>query len=120
MLPVLGKELRKLRIDRDLRLFDLAKQLGVTTAFLSAIETGRKPAPANFVDTLTKALELTPDERGRLEAAVDASRTTARLELENRDERTRQLAAAFARTFNAATDTEVAQMLSRILGDKKA
>lgn len=39
-----GKFCRKLRIDRSERLFDMAKELGVSSAFLSKVENGQKTA----------------------------------------------------------------------------
>lgn len=42
MLTPLGRAARKWRIDRDMRLCDMAGDLGVSVAYLSAVETGRK------------------------------------------------------------------------------
>ena len=42
MLSEFGKFSRKLRIDRDELLIDMAKKLGVKPAFLSAVEFGNK------------------------------------------------------------------------------
>ena len=41
MINDLGKMLRKIRIEEDERLLDMAENIGVSVAFLSAIETGR-------------------------------------------------------------------------------
>ena len=38
----LGKALAKIRIDHDERMSDMAKRLGVSTAYLSAVELGKK------------------------------------------------------------------------------
>lgn len=120
MLTPLGKALRKLRIDRDQRLFDMAEKVGVTTAFLSAVETGKKSAPADLPTKIADAYGLDAEIRAELEAAGDATRTAAKLNLEGRDERTRQMAAEFARTFNnTPSDEEAQQMLKRLLGDMK-
>jgi len=45
-----GKEIRKARIETDVTLSQMAKAIGTTPAFLSAIETGRKKIPSNWVD----------------------------------------------------------------------
>ena len=42
MLTSLGKFLRKIRIDNDEYLKDMADKLGVTVSFLSAVENGKK------------------------------------------------------------------------------
>ena len=40
----LGKFLRKIRVDNDERLYDMAKRVEVSSAFLSGVENGRKKA----------------------------------------------------------------------------
>lgn len=40
-----GRTLRNIRITRSLLLYDMARDLGITSAELSAIECGRKPIP---------------------------------------------------------------------------
>ena len=40
-----GKFCRKLRIDNDELLYDMAKKLGVSSAFLSKVENGKKKPP---------------------------------------------------------------------------
>ena len=62
MLTPFGIALRKLRVEKGLRLFDLAEKLGQSTAFLSAVETGRKPIPDGLVFKVTRALDLSIPE----------------------------------------------------------
>ena len=53
MFTPFGKKIRKMRIDKEVRLKDMALSLGVTSAFLSAIETGKKNiTPKLFDDTV--------------------------------------------------------------------
>jgi transcriptional regulator with XRE-family HTH domain len=44
-----GKEVRKARIDTGVTLADMARELGTTSSFLSALEMGRKKIPAEWV-----------------------------------------------------------------------
>ena len=46
MLTSIGKFLRKLRVDHDEILKDMAEKLEVTVSFLSAVENGKKHMPA--------------------------------------------------------------------------
>ena len=46
MLTMLGKFLRKLRIDRNELLKDMAGKLDVTVSFLSSVENGKKKMPS--------------------------------------------------------------------------
>jgi transcriptional regulator with XRE-family HTH domain len=66
-----GVALRKLRVEHELRLFDLAEKLRKSTAMLSAIETGRKQIPDGFIAALVRSLNLTSAEHKELRAAKD-------------------------------------------------
>jgi len=50
-----GKELRHIRIEKDWRLYDMAEQLGFSSAYLSAVERSHK---AVSDDLLTKVKTL--------------------------------------------------------------
>jgi transcriptional regulator with XRE-family HTH domain len=68
-----GRFLRQLRTDQDLTLEELARRVrrhgrGITGAYLSLIESGRKPPPRQPVRTaLAKALGVIPE---KIEAAA--------------------------------------------------
>lgn len=55
MLDRFGKLIRDIRITRRLLLYDMAKELDISTAELSAIETGKKPVPDWFIPALEKS-----------------------------------------------------------------
>jgi transcriptional regulator with XRE-family HTH domain len=80
MINDLGKMLRKMRIEEEERLLDMAEKIDVSVAFLSAIETGRKEPPLNVVDRIAIAYKLDKKERVQLELAVTNSRSSFRLE----------------------------------------
>jgi transcriptional regulator with XRE-family HTH domain len=80
MVNDLGKMLRKIRIEESERLLDMSEKIGVSVAFLSAIETGRKPPPLNIVDRIAVAYKMDKRQRVQLELAVSNSRTSFRLE----------------------------------------
>lgn len=97
-----GKALRKLRVEKGLRLFDLAETLGQSTAFLSAVETGRKPIPDGMVLRLSRAMDLTATEVKDLRSAADRTRKEVRVD--DRSENDRELIAAFARRLDDVPD----------------
>ena len=70
----LGKELRKLRIDREERLLDMAANLDISVAFLSAVESGRKEPPVTFAERVVARYDLQGAIAERLRVASDASR----------------------------------------------
>jgi transcriptional regulator with XRE-family HTH domain len=98
MINELGKMLRKIRIEEEERLFDMAEKIGVSVAFLSAIETGRKAPPLNVVDRIATAYKMEKKQRIQLELAVSNSRSSFRLEPQSSI--ARDTVAIFARRLN--------------------
>lgn len=98
MLTPFGIASRKLRLDRGLRLLDQARLTSRTSAFISAVETGKKNIPRGYVDQLTEALKLEPAEKKNLQRAADQS--LAKLELDDLSKNQRELVAAFARKLD--------------------
>lgn len=120
-LTVFGKTLRKLRIDRDLMLKDLADRLGMTSTFVSAVESGRKSIPTGFVAKVAQAMNLQGEERASLEDAAAQSRTSVSIHFGSRTSPyDRSLAVQLARKFDDLDEkqkNEIAQILTR--GDNR-
>lgn len=72
----LGKELRRIRIDSDERLFDMAAKIEISSAFVSAVENGKKSPPAGFEDRVIQAYRLVGDAAERIRSAANRSRTS--------------------------------------------
>ena len=53
MLTRFGKKLRTLRLEKDQRLKDMADELGVTAAYLSAVENGKRSVPDLWIGKLS-------------------------------------------------------------------
>lgn len=71
-----GRYMRDLRISRGILLKTLAEQLGVTSAYLSALEHGKKGMPnAAFVQKIVSALALDPKASEQLKKVVSDSET---------------------------------------------
>jgi transcriptional regulator with XRE-family HTH domain len=104
MINDLGKMLRKIRIENDERLFHMAEKIGVSVAFLSAIETGRKSPPANIVDRIAAAYKMEKKQRMQMELAASNSRT--RFKLEPQSAVARDTAALLARRLNRLAPEE--------------
>lgn len=80
MLTEFGKFLRKLRIDNDERILDMAKKIGKSPAFISAIEHGSKPLPDAFDDLIIEAYGLDAVQAQAIRQAYARSKTSFRLE----------------------------------------
>ncbi|ESU32009.1 hypothetical protein G3A_13605 [Bacillus sp. 17376] len=76
-----GRMTRKLRVEHDEYLKDMAGHLGVTPAYLSAVERGQRNAPYEWVGLLQIAYGLTHDVAERLKQALAESRAYAKLDI---------------------------------------
>lgn len=94
-LTAFGIALRQLRIEKNLRIFDLAQMLHISSAMISAIETGRKPIPDGFISSISRALPLTAEQIRILRSAK--ARTAKVVVVEQLEPEKRELVAAFAR-----------------------
>lgn len=114
MLTPFGKALRQIRIEHGLKLLDVAAAMGLSSAFLSALESGRKAIPHGFVTKLSKALpKLTAADVKKLRKAVDQTRKEVSVDtLEAED---REMVAAFARSIKELTDEQKARIKSELL-----
>ena len=75
-----ASRLRVFRWDRNVRQKDLAIQLGVDPAYLSGVETGRRPAPQpELIRKIVFALGLNPQEQHALEIAAKCSSMQIRI-----------------------------------------
>ncbi|WP_374340252.1 helix-turn-helix domain-containing protein [Methyloversatilis sp.] len=91
-----GKAVRKARLDAEISLAQMAEALGVSPAFLSGMETGRKKIASDWVAKIQSFL----DDRGvRVEGlAVKADVSNQTVSLEGLSPAHQMLVAGFART----------------------
>jgi transcriptional regulator with XRE-family HTH domain len=108
MLTPFGKAFRKIRIDRNLRLFDVACALGKSSAFLSAVETGKKQIPGSLPADLERALKLSNSEYMVLVAAADQTRRS--VPVAGLSPRKRELVATLARRADELTDEQLKEI----------
>lgn len=119
-LTAFGKEIRKLRIERDLLLKNMADSLRVSPAFLSAVETGRKGIPAGWVERIGSLLDLSNDQRQALRDAAEMSANEMKINIrDGATELERSVAATLARTFGDL-DEEKVRAIQDILNRRKA
>lgn len=115
MLTELGKELRKMRIDRGEVLKNMADKLGMTSSYLSAIECGKRNIPNGFITKIADIYNLNLTEKRILELAQEKSVKEIVLNLEEASETKSDLALKFARTFKDIDDA-TALKITKLLG----
>jgi len=62
-----GQALRRIRFERNESMKDMANKLGISIAFLSAVELGNKKPPSNLIERLVNSYNLNDVDRSQLE-----------------------------------------------------
>lgn len=104
MLTSIGRFLRKLRIDNGEILKDMAEALVVSSAFLSAVENGKKKMPEGWIEKLDTIYSFTEDQAEALQVAIIDTNDAVELNLQNATPGNRALAISFAREFDSLDD----------------
>lgn len=112
MLTPFGIAIRKQRLDKGIRLLDLAERVGFTPSFVSAIETGKKPIPENYVAAVARAMSLDEKETRELLAAADQTRAVVRVDRLGGEQR--EWVAAFARTLETKLDEMPPELIAKL------
>ena len=115
-LTPLGRQLRKLRIDRGENLRDMGGKLGISAAYLSAIETGRKNAPDGIADKISILYALPPRDGHELSHAERISRQS--FNIKPQTDGARETVAVLARSLDGLSDAELMRIREIAAGSK--
>lgn len=99
MINSFGIFVRKLRLEKSEFLFDMANKLGVSSAFLSAVETGKKAIPKYFAEKIIEIYKLNKSKTIELYNAIEDSAQELKISLKDKTKNDRELLLKFARTF---------------------
>ncbi|MDU9034242.1 helix-turn-helix transcriptional regulator [Pseudomonas corrugata] len=121
MFTQFGKLLRKIRIDRGMLLKDMAAGLDVSSAYLSAIETGRKAVTDDVVARVAEYLgyPTQSDEYQELYDAAQITKGEVSISTIGASPLKQQAALAFARQFNELEGEDMEKILSLLKAAKK-
>lgn len=103
--------MRILRIKNHENMGDTAKLLDVNVSFLSAVETGKKNVPINWVEKIVNHYKLSNSERLDLLAAIEDSKTTSKIDLVSTPDYKRQVALQFQRSFDDIDETTAKKIM---------
>lgn len=108
-----GKWLRTLRISIGIRLYNMSKDLNVSSSFISAIETGRKSIPLDFVEKIIKTYDLSDEQIEALKNTVKLTRDnelrckkSIQLKVDTSKSDVQELLYCFARKADELTEEE--------------
>lgn len=114
MLTDFGKELRKIRIDNNEFLKDMANKLGVTVSYLSAVENGKRDIPDEWLNKIINDYNLSKNEIINLKNALYISKQEVNISLSHLNDSRKQAAMSFAREFNDFSDEDINDILTML------
>ena len=106
-----GEFMRILRIQHHEVMGDVAKLLGVSTPFLSAVENGKKNVPAEWFDVIAEHNSLNNQQIVEMKQAAENSKTQIKITLTNSELYQREAALQFARSFDGIDEDTAAKIL---------
>jgi len=112
-----GEFVRILRIKHHEVMGDMAKVLGTSLPFLSAVENGKKNVPGDWIEKLTRHYQLSNEEQRDLQEAVEESRTQYKVSTKTAGMTQRRAAMQFARSFDSMDDEtalKILELLSKV------
>lgn len=116
MLTQLGKFLRKLRIDKNEILKDMADKLGVTVSFLSAVENGKKRMPSSWNTKICELYDLDDNQEDEFTKAIAKSENKIDFDMQDVTIEQKEIAVSFARKFSDFDERQIQKIKNIMKG----
>lgn len=114
MLTDFGKFCRKLRIDHDETQKDIADYLGVTTAYLSTMENGKRNISKTIADKLITRYNLSGVDLDRFILAIDNSMSLIKFHIAKLNFMDRKLIMKIYHNLNKLNDEDKRELIEVI------
>lgn len=118
MISKFGLYIRKIREQENDSLRQMAIKLGISAAFLSAMEVGRKQIPLEYVEKIKGIYNLTKEQEVELENSIYETNERVPIELAAMNEAQKDVSLMFARKIKTA-DEDLLRKLKEALLDEK-
>ena len=105
-----GKTLRKIRIDKGLTMAQMAKAIGITSAYLSTIERGKRNIPKSLTQNVINHYKLSNEQVAELQEAEYLSMDSSEIDLSDVDLDKKTLVFAIAKNLKNMTCEQVAMI----------
>lgn len=115
MLTRFGRFCRKLRIDNGKLLFDMAQQLGVSSAFLSKVENGKAKPQVEWKDIIVREYNLDSLAASELEDCIKEARAKNVINVSELSGDDRDMMLAFARKLDTMSQSDK-EKIKKMLG----
>lgn len=102
---------RKLRLENRELLYDMANNLGVSSAFLSKIENGHGKPPAEWREKIIDLYQLRKDEIEELDAALFEADNRKSINISNFSDDDKALMWSFARKLDKLDRNKIKDLL---------
>lgn len=109
-----GEFFKILRIKNKEVLLDASKFLGVSSAYVSAVECGKRSIPEEWREKIISHYSLSSKDTAELDRAIENSRATIEVNLSGVSDTRRAVALQFCRSFNDMEE-DVASKILEIL-----
>src|SRR3712207_9373637 len=115
-----GERVRRLRRERGLLLKDMAAHLGVSSAYLSALERGERGRPTwTLIQGVIHYFNIIWDEADELARLADLSDPRVRIDTSSTSPRATLLANRLSREIRSLTDADLDRLIA-VLDDAQA
>lgn len=118
MISKFGLYVRKIREDNNESLRQMAVKLGVSAAFLSAMEVGRKTIPIDYVSKIKDVYSLNDEQIIELENSIYETNERVPLELKTMNDAQKDVSLMFARKIKNA-DENMLKKLKEALSNEE-
>ncbi len=108
-----GQYFKILRIKHQEVLNDAKSFLNVSSAFISAVECGKKPIPSDWYGKIVAHYKLNKKEQEELQTAINNSAKSIKIDITNASPEVKNLALQFQRSFENL-DEETANEILKI------
>lgn len=105
MVTRFGKFCRNLRMDNGELLYQMAKRLDVSSAFLSKVENGKAKPPIEWAKIISSEYQLERDQRDELEKSISEARENV-IKVDEMSQKDRDMMFAFARQLSGLDEKE--------------
>lgn len=114
MISKFGITMRKFRENTHESLRTMATKLGISAAFLSAMEVGRKTVPLEYAKEIKDLYNLSEEEYNEIYDSIVETNEKVSIEIKEMNEAQKQVSMVFARKIKNA-DPELVEKLRKAL-----
>lgn len=106
-----GKYLCGFRIDKGIKLKDMADALNITPAYLSAIETGKREPTHSLLSKILNVYDFEKDMADKLKTAFDRTRNVIAINTTELNKVQLDFAFLFARKITTLSEAQVDEIM---------